>query len=99
MLRKSNPCSKISYRNLFTQLIYNFNRKFAIFPDYSAKEVKHLFVPKADIVDSYVVEEVVNEKEKKITDFISFYTVTCGVLKHETIKEYKVALYIFSLVN
>lgn len=53
-------------------------------------ELKHLLVPKPDIVDTYVVEEVVNEKEKKITDFVSFYTVKCSVLKHETIKEYKV---------
>jgi len=49
-----------------------------------------MLVPRADIVDSYVIEEVVNEKEKKITDFVSIYTVNCGVLKHESIKEYKV---------
>ena len=49
-----------------------------------------MFVPKEDIVDSYVVEEVVDEKTKRITDFVSFYTVPCSILKHEAIKEYKV---------
>jgi len=46
-----------------------------------------MFTPKEDIVDSYVIEGA----DKKITDFISFYTVPCSVLKHETIKEYKVS--------
>lgn len=56
-----------------------------------------MFTPKDGVVDSYVVEEVINEKENKITDFISFYTVKCSVLKHETIKEYKVFCYCLML--
>jgi hypothetical protein len=48
-----------------------------------------MFTPRPDVIDCYVVESV-TEKEKKITDFISFYIVKCKVLNHETIKEYKV---------
>ncbi len=36
-------------------------------------------------MDSYVIEGA----DKKITDFVSFYTVPCGVLKHESVHEYK----------
>ena len=67
-------------------LLAEYLKKFTVHPDLSLAEVKHMFVPKEEIVDSYVVENA----EKKITDFVSYYAVPCSVLKHETIKEYKV---------
>jgi len=75
-------------------LLKAYLSKFAIYPDFSVKELKHLLVPRSNVVDTYVVEESVNEKEKKITDFVSFYTVDCGVLKHEAVAQYKGA-YVF----
>jgi hypothetical protein len=66
------------------------HRKYAIFPELSKKEMKHMFIPKSGVVDSYVVEEISSTKQKKITDFISFYTVSCSALKSETYPEYKV---------
>ena len=77
--------------------MYKHYRQYSLYPEITAGEVKHFFTPKEGIVDSYVVEETVGEKEKKITDFVSFYTVNCSVLKHETIKEYKVCSLILSL--
>ena len=66
------------------------NRKFKICPELSVEEVKHFLLPRDDVIDSYVVEEIVGEKkEKVITDFVSFYTLPSSVLKHETIKEMK----------
>lgn len=50
-------------------------------------EVKHFLLPKEGVIDSYVVEEVNEKKEKIITDFISYYTLPSSVLKHESIKE------------
>ncbi len=67
-------------------LLAEYLKKFTIHPELSVAEVRHMFTPKEDIVDSYVVEN----EEKKITDFISYYAVPCSALKHETIKEYKV---------
>jgi len=61
-------------------------------PELSIAEVKHFLLPKEDVIDSYVVEEVVNG-EKVITDFFSYYTLPSSVLKHEAIKEMKVSLY------
>jgi glycylpeptide N-tetradecanoyltransferase len=48
-------------------------------------------MPKEGVIDTYVVEETNEKKEKIITDFISFYTLPSSVLKHETIKEMKAA--------
>jgi len=61
-------------------------KKYEVHPEFSLAEVKHLLLPKDNIVDSYVVED----EEKKITDMISIYFVPCSVLTHPTIKEYKV---------
>ena len=67
-------------------------RKFPIHPEFSKKELKHYLVPKPGVVDTYVVEETFADGKKKITDFISFYTVSCSALKSETIPEYTVEL-------
>jgi len=68
-----------------------FNRKFKIFPELSVPEVKHFLLPREGVIDSYVVEEINEKKEKVITDFISYYTLPSSVLKHESIKEMKAA--------
>jgi glycylpeptide N-tetradecanoyltransferase len=80
-------------------LLIGHLKQYAVYPELSSSEIKHFFCPKENIIDTYVVEETVGEKgEKKITDFFSFYTVSCSVLKHETIKEYKGA-YTFYYAN
>ncbi len=61
-----------------------------MYPEMTVGDVKHFMLPKEDVIDSYVVEEVVDGK-KTITDFFSFYTLPSSVLKHETIKEMKAA--------
>lgn len=56
----------------------------------SEKEVKHFLLPKEGVIETFVVENQVEDK-KEITDFVSFYTLPSSVLKHETIKEMKAA--------
>jgi len=45
-------------------------------------------LPREWVVESFVVED---EKEKKITDFISFYSLPSSVLKHPDHKVLNVA--------
>lgn len=77
-------------------LLNEYLKKFAVHPELSVAEVKHMLTPKDQIVDSYVVEDA---KEKKITDFVSFYIVPCAVLKHKTIKEYRVSLVVVKWIG
>ena len=68
-------------------LLSEYLKKYPIHPELSLEEVKHMLIPREEIVDTYVVET-----DKKITDFVSFYIVPCSVFKHEKINEYKVIL-------
>ena len=45
-------------------------------------------IPREWVIESYVVED---PKEKKITDFISFYSLPSSVLKHPNHKILNVA--------
>jgi len=67
-------------------LLAEYLKKFTIHHVLSELEIKHVLKPQEDIVETYVVEN----EEKKITDFVSFYMVPCSVLKNPTVNEYKV---------
>lgn len=71
------------------ELLGEYLKRFKVHPELSSAEIKHMIIPKDSIVDTYVVEN----EEKKITDMISIYIVPCSVLKHKSIKEYKVILF------
>ncbi len=62
--------------------------KFPIHLEFSTEEVEHFLLPRADVIESYVVQDPTT---KKITDFFSFYNLPSSILKHETHKVLKVA--------
>lgn len=71
--------------NQVNTLLKKYLKKFPIHLSFSQEETRHMFLPKEDIVESYVVED------KEITDFISFYV---GRFKSaNTGDEYKVICY------
>lgn len=52
------------------------------------------------MIESFVVEEINEKKEKIITDFVSFYTLPSSVLKHPSIHEFKAAyLYYYAVTK
>lgn len=53
---------------------------------FTQEEVDYYFVPRDDVIHSYVVEDI-----KTITDFYSFYSLPSSILKHETHKILRVA--------
>ena len=65
------------------QMLTEYQKRFKVHFNYSVEEVKHLLVPRKNVVQSFVVE-----KDGKITDFISYYIVPSSCLKHETIKQF-----------
>lgn len=62
-----------------------FFRKFKVYTKYSEEEIKHWLLPRKDVIYTFVVE-----KEKKITDFFSFYSLPSSILKHPVHKVLKV---------
>ena len=58
-----------------SQLLNEYLVKYKLVPQMDAAEFAHWFLPRDNIINSYVVE-----KEGKITDLISFYTLPSTVM-------------------
>jgi glycylpeptide N-tetradecanoyltransferase len=58
-----------------------------LFNVWNEEEIKYWFLPRKDVIYSYVVEN----SEKIITDFVSFYCLPSSVLKHEKHKDLRAA--------
>lgn len=48
---------------------------------FSVEEIAHFFLPRDNVVNSYVVEDT-----KSITDFFSFYSLPSSILRHDVHK-------------
>jgi len=65
-------------------LLNNYLEQFEVHVRFTEEEIKHFLAPRDDVIYSYVVEN-----DKKITDFVSFYSLPSSVLnnpKHSHIK-------------
>ncbi|XP_047738395.1 glycylpeptide N-tetradecanoyltransferase isoform X2 [Hyalella azteca] len=58
-------------------LLEDYLKQFQLSPLFNEEEFNHWFLPKDDIVDSYLVE-----RGGTITDFVSFYTLPSTVMHH-----------------
>lgn len=68
------------------QLLNEYLKKFSLVPIYNAEEFAHWFLPRKDVVDSYVVE-----RENKIVGFTSFFNLPSSVMNNPTHKHIKAA--------
>ncbi|KAF8358608.1 nmt-1 [Pristionchus pacificus] len=59
------------------QLLQQHLKQFKLAPIFSKKEFEHIFLPREDVVYSFVVE-----KAGKITDMVSFYCLPSTVVNH-----------------
>lgn len=62
------------------------NRRFSVSQVFSEAEVAHMFIPRKDIVGSYVIE-----KDGEVTAFFSFYVVPSTVADNPKHSEYTAA--------
>ena len=74
-------------------LLIEYQKKFKIHFDYSVIELKHLLIPRKNVIRSFVVE-----MDGKITDFMSYYIVPSSVLKNEKYNEFRSG-YVYYYVN
>lgn len=54
---------------------------------FTEEEVKHYFLPIPKVIYSYVV----TNKDKEVTDFLSFYSLPSHIMKHEKYKTLNVS--------
>lgn len=73
-------------------LLMKYLEKFDLTPRFTVEEFRHWFLPRPDVVDSYVVEA-----DGKITDFVSFYSLPSTVMHHTVHKELKAAYAFYSV--
>ncbi|XP_072028638.1 glycylpeptide N-tetradecanoyltransferase 2-like [Amphiura filiformis] len=67
-------------------LLNEYLQKFSLSPVFSEVIVRHWFIPRDRIVNSYVVEA-----DGEVTDFLSFYTLPSSIMHHPLHKELKAA--------
>jgi glycylpeptide N-tetradecanoyltransferase len=67
-------------------LLNNYGEHFMVRQVWSKKEVEHFFMPKDNVIYSYVVET-----DEKVTDFFSFYSLPSSILKHPVHKTLRAA--------
>ena len=57
--------------------------KYKLVTEFSEDEFAHWFMPRKNIIDTFVVE-----KDGKVTDMVSFYTLPSTVMSHPTHDRY-----------
>lgn len=72
-------------------LLCEYFKSFDIAPIFTENEFEHWFLPRENIIYSYVIET-----KNKITDFISFYSVPTTILNHSV---YSVINTVYSFYN
>ncbi|CAD8061547.1 unnamed protein product [Paramecium sonneborni] len=61
-----------------TKLLNDYLKNFKLYFKYSEEEVKHWFLPRKDVISTYVVEK----EQGVVTDFLSFYNLPSQVIKN-----------------
>ncbi|XP_050299787.1 glycylpeptide N-tetradecanoyltransferase 1 [Anthonomus grandis grandis] len=67
-------------------LLAKYLSKFDMAPHFTKEDFIHWFMPRTNIIDSFVVEN-----DGKITDFVSYYTLPSSVMHHPVHKTLKAA--------
>ena len=73
-------------------LLANFEKQFKVHGYYDKDQVKHWFIPRKNVVYSYV-----RDLDGNITDFISFYSLPSSILQHESYKKLMAAYSFFNI--
>mmetsp|Transcript_85455 Transcript_85455/g.128073 ORF Transcript_85455/g.128073 Transcript_85455/m.128073 type:complete len:94 (-) Transcript_85455:183-464(-) len=79
-----------------TLLLNDYLSKFAVHSKYSEEDVKHMFLPKNNVIYTYVAED---EKEKKVTDFFSFYSLPSSIIKNPKHNILRAAYSFYNVAN
>lgn len=68
-------------------MLNKYLEKFDLYHKFSVEDVKHYFTPVDNVIYAYVVEN----EDKKITDFFSFYCLPSTIINHPKHNQLKAA--------
>lgn len=77
------------------KLLNDYLLRYKLNIQFSPEEIAHFFLPKEWVIESFVVED----DDKIITDFISFYSLPSTILRHDTHKILNVAYSYYNVPN
>nr|CAH7727016.1 unnamed protein product [Callosobruchus chinensis] len=69
------------------KLLFQYLKKFELAPEFSEEEFLHWFLPRDNIIDSFVVEDT----QGQLTDMVSYYMLPSTVMHHPVHKSLKAA--------
>lgn len=73
--------------NAVHKILNDYLEKFPFHVKFTVDEVRHFFLPRQDVIYTWVVEDA----NKQVTDLISFYYLPSSILKHVEHKTLRVA--------
>jgi len=76
-------------------MLNDYLMRYKLNIQFSLEEIAHFFLPKEWVIESFVVED----DEKNITDFVSFYSLPSTILRHDTHKILNVAYSYYNVPN
>jgi len=79
-----------------TALLLAKLKTYRVAPVLDEAEVRHWLIPRQDVVDAFVVEDLTT---KKITDFVSYYTLPSTIIGSEQYKLLKAAYCYYYVAN
>ncbi|VDM48540.1 unnamed protein product [Toxocara canis] len=77
------------------ELLCEYLNKFALVPEFTRDDFKHFFIPRTDVVYSYVVRA----NNGRVTDLISFYSLPSSVMHHPVYKSIRAAYSFYNVAT
>jgi glycylpeptide N-tetradecanoyltransferase len=72
------------------KLLTNYLKRFKLHFRYNEEEVKYWLIPRKDVIYTYVVEHIDENKNSIITDLISFYSLPSTIINNPRYNQLKV---------
>ena len=72
---------------------------FKVHPEFTKEEVEHFFLPRDNVIESWVVPAADEKDGDTITDFISFYSLPSTVLRNPNYTDVRVAYAYYFVAN
>eukprot|EP01112_Ceratiomyxa_fruticulosa_P014191 TRINITY_DN4045_c0_g1_i1.p1 TRINITY_DN4045_c0_g1~~TRINITY_DN4045_c0_g1_i1.p1 ORF type:complete len:442 (-),score=96.44 TRINITY_DN4045_c0_g1_i1:120-1445(-) len=78
------------------KLLSNYLSQFRFAATFTEEEFAHWFIPRAGVINSYVIE---NKETKEITDLISFYSLPSTIINNPNYKTLKAAYSFYNVAK